>query len=721
MHILQLRGFLFGISLISLFVAGIACNTSNGISDNPQPTGGNDPVTPSRVLSSSSDNLEVIRGTVEIAEQMLSTGESVDNINQAILDELLNQNKVADAKIDTTSGFVTVHFEDGEFQSFEIVASESTDGLEELQPDVAAPETTSKAISSPESSSAIETVFADLPIPGFDLTKDYRSFRIPASSLALHANALSHFHPEWPANSATDVIHNMLESRGYTVTQEPLTLQHLRDLHKYGIILIETHGLWRENSIYTDLAFCQDPITAEHSVPNCGGDNSLNALLTTTTTADEPIANHKNDLETGRLYLHNVTRTQEVNGEVKPVTTQYYAATANFVRQYSTPEWSENAIFILNACQGYRANDDLSPWAELVEDKAEDGIFLGWDKKLKYGYAAKAALNLFQLLTMSNEEVVINGITLLEKKSPPVGMRSELNAAFTELEQSGILTSKRGAKLKRRVGSQEGFDYLLMPKIHKWEAPDYTEDLNSREGHLYMWTEPGTTVHIGTDEVQVSPFMLCCSDQWTTQDSPTMYGTIRAEWKNRISTPRTVHIWKPQITVKGSSGAMKFNVQVHLQGRASMNNWGYRDTIKDDAPPPQFTLNWEPKGSAYSWNVSGQTTSDGIRYEYKGSGSKTFTENDSGYMETTEDGQSVRIRAYVGITYNITETDLDTGDVTTYQQNSTISIEQDITKLSKNWTVLSARYTADVGPGTATVSWPEFPADPPFDYENTPR
>lgn len=674
------------------------------------------------------DNVSAIESATATAKRMLAAEEGVDDINAALVDELLAQPAVSDATIDSTSGFVVAHFGNGEIQSFEVIGAESTDGLTELQTTPTPSGNISMQIGAPSHRPAATDTNAIIEqVPDFSGLDGYRALRIPSKSLALHANAISHFHPEWPSNSATNVIAKMLESRGYTVTQKPLTLQHLRELHQYGVILIETHGLWHDNSGYMDALICPGPdlTTDENSIPNCGGDNSLNALLTTTTTSDEPVASHKEDLKTGRLYLHNRIRNLVVNGTVvQQVATQYYAATTHFVRQYSQGDWSENVIFMLNACQGFRATDNLSPWNQLVAEKAKDGVFLGWDKKLNYVYAAEAALNLFQLMTASSEDVIINEIALLVVDVPPNGMRiGSLGMVYDALQQEGLLTSKGNAHLLRRTSSSEGFDYLLMPNVHGWEAPYSTEDPESGNARILMWSEPGTQVRIGGDEIAVTPYMLCCADYWMMQDKPTIYGNIRAEWKGRFSVLRPVHLWKPQINVNGSSGGMTYQVQMHLQGRASMDGRSYRDQIWDEAPPAQFGLQWDPKGSAYSWQVSGEETFDdgNLEYKYSGAGSHVFGEDDWGTMETSSDGRTVSIAANVAITYDVTITNHEEDSTTTYQQGAGISISRDGTVLSDNWTVAADTYTDNVGPGAGTVSWSEFAADPPFLDESTPR
>lgn len=657
------------------------------------------------IFALSPENAVVVAGAISTAEAMVSAGSDSAAITAALVAQLSADSRVAQAMIDPGSGFVVAHFHDGETQTFQAIGS---DDLAEgdIDPVDNLP---NEDVAISMKASAEARVAHLLPAQAGGTPAGYCLNVIPGLSTALMASAIPHFHPEWVSANETAQIKGMLESRGYSVTSEPLQLKHFRELYKYGVLLIETHGVYLDSSLFKDITVCKDLVNMT-TVPNCGGPESLFGLLTTTSTADEPAENYRDDIETGRLIRHNVTRTLVVNGvPVQTVTKQYYAVTSLYLRQHVTEPYPDGMLVMVNACKTF--HNGSSSIGSFILSKSRSSQFLAWNDKLRYQYAAKAALNLFQLMTASNEKLELNGIPQLKKHTPPIGVAVDLATALAELGQAKLDIAPTGAVLERRAAAWESGDLsqamnlLLMPYAMEWTGPSSTDP----RALLGMFATDNVTVAIGGDFVNAAQ-MQFCGTGWYLSDSPNYFGNIVPWYFSRYGTPRPLRRWKPIITVKSNGGSgMQYEVRFQPSGRASISGASFRPSAWSKAPVPTFDLLWDKGGSSIWWKVSGESDTAEYHYSHQGTGTRVFGAKDGGGMRT-DDGVTARISVDGVITYTTTSTRLSDGytEQTDYEMSIPVSFEA---PLRSN---LSVAGGTEVG-SDATTTWTEFFADPPFD------
>ena len=84
---------------------------------------------------------------------------------------------------------------------------------------------------------------------------------------------------------------------------------------------------------------------------------------------------------------------------------QFFIVTPNYIREHDKGTFPDNTLMLLSSCSAY-LEDKSSPMKDLLFEKCNKGArFLGWTGKVSASIAIRAALNLFQLMTASNEEL----------------------------------------------------------------------------------------------------------------------------------------------------------------------------------------------------------------------------------------------------------------------------------------------------------------------------
>ncbi len=212
----------------------------------------------------------------------------------------------------------------------------------------------------------------------------------------------------------TPVLSKMLSDRGYEAEWGVPDIDSFRHLTDYGVIYIETAG-----------SVSPDPSTF--------------CIMTTTEASDQVKDLYVDDLQAGLVVLTTAikvgaTGLQEVVGTVLGVTPA-------FVRQYDKDNFPDNTLLCL-ACQGEA--DGGSEWAQMLHDKCATGRLITWLGDVPWPDAARAGLNLFQMLTGSNEEfsfqrASMGGGTLfplLQQNTPPC-IPLPLDLAYRALQLQG--------------------------------------------------------------------------------------------------------------------------------------------------------------------------------------------------------------------------------------------------------------------------------------------
>jgi hypothetical protein len=539
---------------------------------------------------------------------------------------------------------------------------------------------------------------------------------------------------EW---TSTKLVKKMLESRGYVPEVRQLELGDFTHLSDYGVILLETHGGWGgPKSVLQAIEFPKELGIKEDPSIACGGRAGQFHIVTTTPFTQEAIDKFWGE---GREGLHKyatdivrqragkgarISRTiRGPDGRLRRVKT--FWVSAHFIRAHDQGTFPDNTLLFLNACVGY--DGDLAPLKDVLFEKTKRGAyFLGWDDETLLGIAVRASLNLFQIMTHSNEsdEKTVSGKPALEKASPPRGgVFTELYAALGQLTLKGFDRYEEAGHVigRLRLEVQPGGGALiLMPYLLGYIS---NAQLNHADFIAFM-AEGEPEVRIGGAKVTLQNWT---SIQSRDASAPVgAYGDIVLEEKGRKSPPVPMHRWKMQIRISRNvkvGAGMSYDVTFTLHGRGVVMDSGFRDSVWENAPPPVIKASWDPEASFISWNISGEESDERYKYEYDGSGGpiKLLT-GQAGGLGSNQAGNEVTVSASGDVTYTVKTTDLDTNEVTVRTVTEAVGVDRTVMLIS-DWSILDENYTTtDFGlHGTATVRWSEVPAEPPFDPDEAAR
>lgn len=679
------------------------------------------------VLTASPENAETVREALKTIDTMLEQNIEVSSILDSVQTQLDASARVYDTALE--EDMVSVSFIDGETHTFWVVDEDAESD------DVAVP------------SSEVAYEFDNAEAQRFDedmalqqqIPSDY--FRMPASNKALLVNSLHYFHansPNYVVTDSTALIKKMLESRGYEVDREYLTLDIMKDITKYGVIVIETHGSSRE---------LENPIEIIGG-ENCGGDFSKYRLLTIDQVTAEKILANAKDIFCGRISIYN---RRVRRGERLVYKDAFFGITPNFIREYNKGKFPDNTLMVVNSCSAIR-NDLGSPMRDMLFEKCDSGAaFVGWTGRVQAKTVIRAALNLFQLMTVSNEELTgKDGFIALKKSTPPQGgiRLTDLHAAMSEMGKVGLTTDMHygSTMVAEKQNDGEQLTTILIPYLYSgvWNTSSFSLDVNFSDESDPSVTIGGTTVSGRWDYIPFS---------WEIFPPVDVYGDIVVTQDGRISPARTLHRWQPKIKIEGNYGGVKFTVNLTLQFRATLHgdSFRYSSVWKEnsipadndyadfsDAPPATFFAEIDREASVVSWEVSGENIYiDTIpapyigpivwHYKYNGSGSSTFDQDDKLYKKISLSrhyDETSELYVKFNITYTINETS-SLGYSDTYEVEESIEFTKNVT-LSDDWTVAADSFSGSVdfevyGNDVAQVSWNEIPAEPPFKKDEEPR
>ena len=448
------------------------------------------------------------------------------------------------------------------------------------------------------------------------------------------------------------------------------------------------------------------------------------------------------DIPCGRVAFHNKLFKTKDGGLV-----QVYDITPNFIRQYNTGMFPDNTLMMLNACSADKS-DTASPStmkALLFEKSNKGACFLGWNGNAEVAMMGGASLNLFQLMTASNEKLTVKGITFLKKSTPPQGGQfTTLKSALYELDKKKYLTDRTyGTKLQLTSQDGEESNFILMPHPLGIYGPSDWIGGNLASLWMYCDSDGQPKVTIGETEVAVTS---TGSIVWTLPSVPIYaYGDIVVQENERNSIPRTLHRWRPQIRVTSISSPdgypfLKYNANFTLQARSTINAgllgpiFAFRDSVWNDPPPAQFAAWWDFTASNVAWKVEGEGSDGEFYYKYEGSGLKPLIEMLPGPQSSTvvigimtdESGTSGSLCLEIDmLPFTMTIKTLETGDVQTLPGMIPIHVQKDKITILEDWSVFPASFQSDVGLGSmsqmAQIDWNQFSAEPPFDTDNEPR
>jgi len=710
------------------------------------------------IITASPANGPTVRSAIEKAQGLLDQDEDIDVILTTLEDQLNSDPRVYDVEVESEIGSVSFVFNNGETHTIALRDAE-------FDSEIILPYLDDLAYDSQSTSLVVDSAEESPLQQQSPLGGGY--YRMPANNKALLANAFVYFHgrngentkdPKVVLTDSTEIIEGMLKARGYKVKRPTeilkdkngnnildnngniiifpvIPVELFKTLTDYSVILIETHG-GRRNLRY--------PFESTKEFPNCGGAFSKYQLVTTEIATMDSTKKYMNDIICGRVAFHNKLFKTKDGGLV-----QVYDITPNYIRQYNPGKFPDNTLMMLNACSADKS-DTASPstMKALLFEKSNKGArFLGWNGNADVSMMGGASLNLFQLMTASNEKLTVKGITFLKKSTPPQGGRfTPLTKALEELDKKSYLTDPK-YKTKLQLTSQDGADsdLILMPHpLTVWGALDWVGG-GSATLFVYCDSDSQPTVNIGETEIAVSANY---GDSMSFTSVPVgAYGDIVVRENERTSIPRLLHRWRPQIKVKSISSPedmpfMQYDVTFTMQARATIGSGlkgsmltdplafpSFRDSIWNDPPPAQFAAWWDLSASNVAWKIDGEGSDGETYYKYEGSGLKPLTEGvvggDTTGIITNDSGTSVSLSIDAALPFTFTMKVLETGDVLTYEGLLPIWVQKDNITLSDDWGVFQASFQSDdICPPIgcmAQISWNQFSADPPFDKDNEPR
>jgi hypothetical protein len=686
-----------------LGVAGVGCGSKT------QAAGGD-------VLAASAANASVVTSVITRMEQMLEAGDAIATVLTAAKDQLQADPRVHDVVADIEDGTVTVVFKDGETHTFS--ASDEDAGSDALS----SPPVLSPAIRDPVGNDLARA------IPLVAQATSGSLFRMPSGKKMLLANSLAAFHsnnPNFVVTDSTQLIGKMLAARGYE--GEPrgdISVDMFSDLTSYDVIVLETHGGARPIKYPDELL----------GKPNCGGKYSTYNILTTEPATVAKIFAYSSDIFCGRINLYNnLTR----RGGRLVVRNQFLAVTPNYIREHDPGKFADDALLFVNACSSAYAKDGSSPLRDLFFEKASGSArFLGWTGRTSTRLAVRAALNLFQLMTASNEELTgKQGFVALKKWTPPRGgISTPLTTVVSELEQKSVLTDPvTGSKLTLSIQGTGGNDLILMPH------PMVRGSMAGQGGQyaLVAYYAKNPTVTIGGTVVsaqEYAPNILMLT-------LPAgVFGDAVLTEDGRTSIARPFRRWRPQVKVSEiSSGCgdgvdfLAFTGTFTLQARSSLTMeslWLTPPPEEGPADPPtaRFGANWDLDASSFGWNATGGGTcyeggGSWTHYWYDGSGLKTLQDlGGGGAIESVStDGTTAELWACADMAYTQHWND-SAGNSGAHETRGYCVRLTPTPALTWDWTVSGGSYHSDAfGMAGGQVSWNAFPAEPPFAEDLEPR
>jgi len=673
------------------------------------------------IITASPENAPAVRAAANKAEQMLKQGRDIDVILTALEDQLKESPRVYDVALESEIGSVSAVFVDGETHTFTLVDEEKqTDDLSYYSSNLAY-----------DLESASPVIENDEATPFQQQAEGQGYYRMPANNKALLANSVNFFDgskPNFLVTDSTELIHKMLAARGYEVNHatesltppgyevvnKDLTIDLFNNLTQYGVIVIETHSGRRALKSPEEL----------EGKENCGGYYSSFRIVTTELVTESKMSQYKKtkDVSCGRVSTQNRFTLKKGKKVVKD---QFFVVTPNYIREHDKGTFPDNTLMLLSSCSAY-LDDKSSPMRDLLFEKCNKGAcFLGWTGKVSASIAIRAALNLFQLMTASNEELTgKEDFKALKKSTPPQGGEfTALERALGELKSNSYLTDPHnGASLELSKQDSETTDLILMPHpLHITGSNDFWV--------LDLYCDSQPTATVGGTEVSLENIG---GSGWKISMPVGAYGDIVIRENERISIPRPLHRWRPQIKIDTTFIVSPFpflhlNATVTLLARATIESWCFRDSILNDPPPATFDAYWDLDASNIAWKIDGegtQTFDNGgyVQYKYNGSGLKSLRAiNGDGNMWSFNGSTvSFGICGDLSFTMTIKSPEGTSQGETTAPFCATIW-DNNLIALSDDWTVAGGSYQDNSGVDPVQINWNAFAAEPPFDMDNEPR
>jgi len=368
-------------------------------------------------------------------------------------------------------------------------------------------------------------------------------FVMPETNKAGLANSCYKLRPQMDTRS---ILESILKRCGYKVDIVDADLEFFKNLSKYSVIYIAAHGRPRkvDEEVYDEVS---EMIynTIGPNRPFCGLKGN-EAVLDTGVNATQTLKEqYKEDLECGRLKIgRRYDRSKKTFGK------EYFVVTPNYVRQHDKGTFPSNVLMCLNSCKGFY-KDGSSPWADLMLEKSNGSVVIGWDDTVSYyTTAARAMLQLFQLMAGTNDELDIavlrpNQVTdyyELLRKTPVPAVPQPLGLALAALSAKNFDKDPRGAQLAR-MKDRSDLSFILAPAIYDLtiEATNDAEliatiasdtndeaELRFADGK-YVTLEPSDPEHF----------------EYECKIPAGYYGPMSIHQSDRFSPPRYLHRWYP--------------------------------------------------------------------------------------------------------------------------------------------------------------------------------
>ena len=651
-------------------------------------------------LAASEENESTMAAILDKIDDLLLKDETAETVCTQVVQMLQTDPRVAGTGTDPDNNTVWVYCVDGETQIFQVLDENADENEEIPEDDILFSQAGSFLIPNRQSKMPIVTRMGQ-----FDSSEYYH---MPGNKKALLANSLAYFEPQWKVNDSTDTLELMLYDCGYDVERVKPTLDVFERLGNYSVIVLETHSTWR-------------PLASLNNNVYCDGMGSQNILLTTTPiNLQNPPPSKDDILSDGCSPLVSWTTSEAimiVNGVRSVWPIRHYGVSADYVRQKIT-QFPNSTVFVLNACRGIRGDlltdQTASPFRDLLFDKTDKGaVFLGWDGRVHSFNASRAVLNLFQFATASNESVKVDGRDVLKSFDIPWGGGTDLQLGMVWLQSQGYdFYQKTSALFKIKWQDWTNPYYgvnILMP---------HPNDINFEEDGKHVLAMSAVAVPevtVGSTRATVSPYMEGLAGYWNIRLPVGAFGELVATEDDRLSISRTVHRWKPQITMQGKFGYLNYTVNLSLHARAMVDSYRYFPT--DALPPATFDTVWDKEACTVSWQVSGEESDGEKSVKYTGSGLRTFGDYEGGTF-WTYDGVTATIEVSTQISVTTTET--TPSGQTSYEEQVWLGFDRDV-PISSTWAIAAQSFEDDDGYGTSQISWGAFSADPPFKSELEPR
>lgn len=528
------------------------------------------------------------------------------------------------------------------------------------------------------------------------------TYRMPANNKALLANSYAFYHGNEHYNDNTATLEKMLRARGYVAQPHLLTLDDFDNFSAYSVIFLDAHASWR-------------PL--QYAVSICSDAMRTHVILTTTEATQDLIVQHAGDIGCGGLDLWNC-RIRREDGTVQR--TQCFGVTPTYVRRHSTGPFPGNTFFVLNGCRGY-ALDMSSPWRDLLFQKGNGGLFAGWARKPYFGNAGRAMLYWFQLMTGSNEELVIDDVRIIKKSTPPQANFTPAPDAFEQIDQRGLgVDPKSKAQLVYSDQPGETRKMILMPHIALWRGCNDVGD-NSVGRDVDIYADAGDLQVLIGETVMTS--QLLRPNLIRITEPTAAYGQMVLKQADRTSIPRILHRWRPVLEITGTGGparpGLTYTATVVGHARGMVANGRTASWL--DPPPAEFgALIWDNPHCTAGWNVSGEGDyAEGVHMKYSGSGLRVFEKDEVGTLYYNSGGGSASLTFGVHLPATM---EITAGNISISSIFLGVAAVVNDAQVSEDWTVLSgAAQAMDTAGGAVNVKWNSFACEPPFDPVSEPR